>query len=47
MHAINNDFIFEMKNVKGKSKEYDFSGNLEYDDEYLNEEKNEKGKEYN
>ena len=41
----NNKFC-ELKNGKGYIKEYDYDGKLIYEGEYLNGERNGKGKEY-
>ena len=37
---------FELKNGKGKGKEYDFNGDLIYEGEFINGERNGKGKKY-
>ena len=46
INDYNNEFLFEIKNGIGKGKEYDFFGKLEYEGEYINGERNGKGKEY-
>ena len=40
----NGNIIYELKNGTGKGKEYDYSGNLRFEGEYLNGLKNEKEK---
>ena len=40
------NLLFEIKNGKGKIKEYDENCNLIFEGEYLNGEKNGRGKEY-
>ena len=47
MYDYNNNYLFEIKNGKGKGKEYDFYGKLNYEGEYLNGERNDNGKEFN
>ena len=43
-----NNIVYELKEGKGFIKEYDYeNGNLIFEGEYLNGEKNGKGKEYN
>ena len=42
----NGDIIFEIINGKGKGKEYNNIGDLIYEGEFLNGERNGKGKEY-
>ena len=42
----NNNIIFELKKGKGFSKEYNDYGNLIFEGEYLNGERNGEGKEY-
>ena len=46
-YYILGNYEFEIKNGKGKIKEYNNDGILEYDGEYLNGERNGQGKEYN
>ena len=38
--------VYEIKDGKGKAKEYDLNGKLKFEGEYLNGERNGKGKEY-
>ena len=47
IYDYNNNYLFEIKNGKGKGKEYDFYGKLNYEGEYLNGERNDNGKEFN
>ena len=42
----NNNIIYELKDGKRKIKEYDYLGQLIFEGEYLNGQKNRKGKEY-
>ena len=45
-YNINGDMEFEIKSGKGNIKEYYDNGKLEYEGEYLNGERNGKGKKY-
>ena len=45
-YDINGNIIYEIKKGKGKGKEYDFYGKLQFEGEYLNGKRNGKGKEY-
>ena len=46
-YNVNGNMEFEIKDGKGKIKEYHENGKLEFEGEYLNGEKNGKGREYN
>ena len=41
-----NNMVYELKNGSGYIKEYNYFGKLEFEGEYLNGERNGKGKEY-
>ena len=45
-YNIYNNIIYELKEGKGFIKEYNYWFNLEFEGEYLNDERNIKGKEY-
>ena len=45
-YDMSNNIIYEIKDGKGKIKEYNNDNNLEFECEYLNGERNGKGKEY-
>ena len=47
MYNINQNIFYEIYNGKGYIKEYCIDGSLGFEGEYLNVEKNGKGKEYN
>ena len=46
-YALNGNIEFEIKDGKGNIKEYNISGDLLFEGEYLNGERNGNGKEYN
>ena len=43
---FNDNLIYELKDEKGYIKEYNYNGTLAYEGEYLNGERNGRGKEY-